>query len=290
MKRKDFYKVEQIGERAYRIGSEEAVFCDLLVGDEKALLIDTTYGIGDLYGTVKNITDKPIVIVCTHGHVDHTCGAAQFLEPIYLAEEDFALCKRHNSKKQREFTIHDMQNKEDYFTHLCRNILPEDFDCKEYLSQREGTLLKLEEGMIFDLGGITVEVIRTPGHTKGGMSFYYREEEWLYSGDAYGFFLWLFDQDSTDRKTYIEGIDKVIALNPKRIYGGHNPVPMSPEELKVFRKTAFEADFAKGEPFHAAILEVEQELPEIRVCVSNGMTMDDFGKPGFAAIVIDEKR
>lgn len=38
------------------------------------------------------------------------------------------------------------------------------------------------------------------------------------------------------------------------------------------------------------ILEVANELPEIRVCTVDGMTMADFGKPGFAAIVINNER
>jgi len=45
MKRKDFYQIDKLSKRAYRITSREGVFCELLVGDRKAMLIDTTYGI-----------------------------------------------------------------------------------------------------------------------------------------------------------------------------------------------------------------------------------------------------
>ena len=42
------------------------------------MLIDTGYGYGNLKQVVKSITDKPLYIVNTHGHVDHTSGNAQF--------------------------------------------------------------------------------------------------------------------------------------------------------------------------------------------------------------------
>lgn len=286
MKRKDYYNATKIKENVYRITSVEGVFCELLVGEDKAMLIDTTNGLGDLASTVRAITDKPLIIVNTHGHVDHTSGNCQFVEPAYISPEDMELCRKHNSRKQREFTIKDYSYKQNYMTGEYFCGLPDDFDKEKYLGENEGELLPLDEGKVFDLGGITIETIKTPGHTKGGMSFYYKEENWLYSGDAFGFFLWLFDNDSTDRKTYLKGLEKVIALKPDRIYGGHNPMPMNVSDLELYRRTAIEAKFENGQPFEAPILEVEGKLPEIRVCPIDGMTMADFGKPGFAAIVI----
>ena len=291
MKRSEFYSVSALKDNVYRIESRAQVFCELLIGEKKALLIDSGYGIGDLAAAVKGLTgDKELILVSTHGHVDHTSGSCQFHAPLYLAEEDFELCRQHNGRKQREFTIRNCAENMDYMTHEITNILPEDFDSEAYLSAQLGQLLPLEEGMVFDLGGITVEAIKTPGHTKGGMSFYYREENWLYAGDAFGFFLWLFDEYSTDRAAYIAGLDKAIHLAPDKIWGGHNPAPMSVENLKLYRRAAVEADFDKGEPFSAPILEVGGKLPEIRACAVDGMTMADFGKPGFACVVIDRSR
>ena len=61
-----YYNIEKMS-GYYRIGSPEAVFCYLIVGEEKAMLIDTGYAYGDLRGAVDSITDKPLVIVNTHG-------------------------------------------------------------------------------------------------------------------------------------------------------------------------------------------------------------------------------
>ena len=51
-------------------------FMHLLVGQEKALLIDTGYGEGNFREIVESITDKPVMVVDTHGHFDHTGGNA----------------------------------------------------------------------------------------------------------------------------------------------------------------------------------------------------------------------
>ena len=65
--------------------------CDsvfLLVGTERALLLDTGIGLGDLRGLVEEITDKPYDVVITHGHMDHVGGAAWF-DKVYLNEKDW---------------------------------------------------------------------------------------------------------------------------------------------------------------------------------------------------------
>ena len=53
------------------------LYCYLLIGSEKAMLIDTAYGDGDLRAFVETITDKPVMVCNTHGHFDHTGGNAR---------------------------------------------------------------------------------------------------------------------------------------------------------------------------------------------------------------------
>ena len=45
----------------------------LAVGDKKAALIDTGCGIGNVLDEVREITDLPVEVLLTHGHLDH-CG------------------------------------------------------------------------------------------------------------------------------------------------------------------------------------------------------------------------
>ena len=81
------YPVKKIAENTYMISDFGFANCYLLVGEQKALLIDCGVGIGDLKGAAEKIADKPLVVVGTHGHVDHVGGDGQFDE-IYLHKND----------------------------------------------------------------------------------------------------------------------------------------------------------------------------------------------------------
>jgi glyoxylase-like metal-dependent hydrolase (beta-lactamase superfamily II) len=50
----------------------------IVVGEEKVCVIDTMNGYNDLHKVVRDITDKPIVVVNTHGHPDHIFGNVYF--------------------------------------------------------------------------------------------------------------------------------------------------------------------------------------------------------------------
>ena len=72
------YPMVQINKGTWEIDEFDAASIFLLEGEEKAMLIDTGMGIGDLRGAVEMITDKPLVVVHSHGHIDHTGNSRQF--------------------------------------------------------------------------------------------------------------------------------------------------------------------------------------------------------------------
>ena len=65
----------------------------LVVGNERACVIDTMNGHNDLYEAVRKITDKPVTVVNTHGHPDHIFGNMYFQE-AYLNPEDGPLARQ----------------------------------------------------------------------------------------------------------------------------------------------------------------------------------------------------
>jgi len=56
----------------------EETLISLLIGRDKAALIDTGCGIGNLRKAVKAVTDKPVVVINTHTHTDHIGSNHQF--------------------------------------------------------------------------------------------------------------------------------------------------------------------------------------------------------------------
>ena len=73
----------------------------LVEGRDQAALIDTGSGLGFLKAYVEKLTDKPILVLLTHGHVDHAMGAGEF-ETVYMNRADdyiydqfLPICPRH---------------------------------------------------------------------------------------------------------------------------------------------------------------------------------------------------
>ena len=94
------FKVENVTDRIYRI-SMPYVCCYLIVGETKAVLIDTGWGYGDLKSVVESITDLPITLVVSHAHPDHIGGDVQFGE-AYLNERDFHMLESQSDVAFRQ--------------------------------------------------------------------------------------------------------------------------------------------------------------------------------------------
>lgn len=276
------YQLTQLTADAWRVYSPLGVFMDLLVGSEKALLFDTGYGFGDLKGTIRKITDLPLYVVNSHGHVDHSCGNFQFEGPVYIHPDDMALCREHNSRLRRVLAV-------DYARHCPdgtgseQDYLTENFDVENYLSQKEGSLVPVTEGFVFDLGGIHLRVIELPGHTKGSIGLLYEECGILYAGDAMNRHLWLFLPEALKLSDYRATLGKAIALQPDQLVLSHQAGFTDPDMLKIYLEMTERIDYENGVPYFAPLV----PGATARCCCREGYTMDDMEKDGFASIVIN---
>ena len=145
----------------------------LLVGPEKALVVDTGYGVGDLKGLIRQIVgDMPLIVFDTHGHEDHAQGNAQF---------DCVYCHK--------FEVPAIQSAQS--PHMWDKLLREDgsciytaFDPDDRIAYRDYTLIGVDNGHIFHLGGDhDVEVIFMPGHTSGHCVLLDKKDRILFGGD-----------------------------------------------------------------------------------------------------------
>lgn len=282
-----FYDVVPAGEGHYRIGSAENVFCELIVGTEKALLFDTGYGYGNLPEAVREITSLPLIVVNSHGHLDHSCGDYWFEGPIYIHEKDMELYRLHNSEGGRREAVDNGKETMDYITNTPVNILPEGFDEEAYIHQPYKELVPVGEGHVFDLGGISLEVVELPGHTRGSIGLWWASKKAMLVGDAMNQFLWLFSPEADNLATYIGTLHKAKAMDIKTMYAAHNPMPVPGEMLDVYLECATNLDFEKGYPFQSPF----KSLPGdgVRICTREGYGPMDMMKPGFAAVVISRE-
>ncbi|MBQ6372044.1 MAG: MBL fold metallo-hydrolase [Oscillospiraceae bacterium] len=174
---KSYFRSRKVTDRLIRIYGATGECMYLAIGDERALLVDTGTGIGDLKGYVSDITDKPLTVAMTHGHVDHVQGVSQFDE-YYLSSKDLFLLEINS----------DMDLRIGYARRMAvpaRNpdlagIQSDGFQPKAEAEKS----IDLPDGTVFDLGGVTAEFHALPGHTPGSMAVLFPEEKVLLTGDA----------------------------------------------------------------------------------------------------------
>lgn len=127
--------------------SFEAIY--IVEGEESALVIDAGVDIKDYDKVVSQITSKPVTLVATHVHPDHTGKSIEYFDEIYINAAD-------------------MVN--------VASMMPD----------YKGEIKYLYDGQVFDLGGREIEVIFTPGHTPGSTTFFDKAAGYGFSGDAFG--------------------------------------------------------------------------------------------------------
>lgn len=147
----------------------------LVVGKDKAALIDTGYGLsGELRNVVESITDKPVEVLLTHSDPDHAGGAAQF-DKIYMSEKERKLLDAGSiSPKVRLANAAAVCHDEDRMKYFEEHMVKADTFSFEPIA----------DGQIFDLGGIQLEAIAFPGHTEGSTCFWNEKDNYCLVGDA----------------------------------------------------------------------------------------------------------
>jgi glyoxylase-like metal-dependent hydrolase (beta-lactamase superfamily II) len=91
----------------------------------------------------------------------------------------------------------------------------------------------VKDGFKVNLGGRTLEIISTPGHTPDAISLIDRENGLLFTGDTYyPAPIWLF-RPETDLDTYVASAKRLAALAPqvKLVLGAHNIPVAQPDVL-----------------------------------------------------------
>ena len=269
-RKEQIYTVTELEPGIWRIGNS-MVYMDLMVGTHHALLFDTGYGFGSLRDVVRGITDKPLYVVNSHGHVDHACGNEQFGR-AYIHPLDMELAMEHNGREMR-------------MAELDTAEVPMDFDLEAYLALGTAELKPAGEGDTFDLGGMTLQVIHLPGHTAGSIGLWCPERKLLWVGDAMNCFVWLFLPEAQSLNTYIASLHKAAALPFTHMIQSHEPRPVPRRKLWDYLDLAEHLDFEQG-ALVPAPLGYEGET---RICTRCGIHYDDREHPGFAAIMISRK-
>jgi len=232
----EVYKVASGTFAIYEPHQSEEVISYLIAGQKQAVLFDTGMGIGDIKKIVSRLTSLPVVVLNSHTHDDHVGGNWQF---PFVFGMDTAFT-RENAKGSTADAQAEIAPGE-----ICGD-LPKRFDPKAYKTKPWHISAFIHDGFRIKLGGRTVEVIATPGHTPDAIALLDRENGLLFTGDTfYPAPIWLY-RPETDLAAYEKSIARLAALAPevKTVLGAHN-IPVAPPDVLPALVQAF-ADLQAG--------------------------------------------
>lgn len=158
----------------------------LLEGEEKAMLIDSGVACLNAKELAETLTDKPILLLNTHGDRDHTSGTGSFSE------------------------IH---------MHIA------DYQQSGISSAYPNTALaEIQDGDVIDLGNRPLKMVHIPGHTGGSIAILDVNNRALYAGDSVQKgHIYMFGRNRVP-ESYESSLDKLISLQEEydRIYASHD--------------------------------------------------------------------
>lgn len=216
------YITERLSEHIFRISEAGLVNFFLVVGEKRALLIDCGAGASEVMPEIRKITSLPVSLVGTHAHVDHIGGAGEF-KRLYIHFADLPLVAYSTSYKQR-VDFYKKHNALEKIKSLTGTGLPK--------YKFTPFTLPIRSGKVFRLGEVTVEAIRTPGHTIGSCVFKVLQDNIIIVGDNFIPYLLLHYDFASSLKKWIEGCETLFKISDGfLLYGGHGRNAVSKDVL-----------------------------------------------------------
>jgi hydroxyacylglutathione hydrolase len=182
-----------------------------LEGKDCRVVIDPSCGLQKLIDLKQK--DGVDQVWLSHWHEDHI-GFLNLFENCILriSEKDFP------PLTDMEIFLDWYGIKDDNIREIWKNVLLNNFN---YHPQQEALFLQDEEKI--DLGSLAVQVIATPGHTPGHLSFFFPDEAILFLGDydLTSFGPWYGDVYSSIEET-IKSIHRLKSVPARRWIASHN--------------------------------------------------------------------
>lgn len=238
----DWFDVQPVAPGVFAIAEPhhaEHVVSFLIDGDERAILLDTGMGIGDLAAVARGLTMRPISVVNSHSHWDHIGANWRFDDiAIHRAEAHWLPLGVPHEELAPWFGPESLTLPP-----------PPSFDRATFAIPPSHATRLLDGGERIDLGNRRLDILHAPGHSPGGIVLLDEANGLLFTTDvAYPGPLYAFSEEA-DGPAYLQSMQTLAGLAPavSRVFGSHYGPEMPPEMLIAMRE-ALEAIGAGREP------------------------------------------
>lgn len=259
------FSYERVSEHVYIVTENYSMVHRLtigvVVGAEKILVIDSGLGLGEsLRAYIEGFIGmgKVMECACTHGHAEHIGSAGEF-DKVYLNREELLELGGKDWEKRR-FELLDGLSLYNWEMGAFG---------RRYICSTDMKIAEVKDGDWFQLGDVTVEAIAIPGHTKGHMAYYCKEENIVFSGDGANVDIRLKHLDCQAMLEYRKTLMRFMSrLEPDvKIFAAHTNRPHGRKMLEHLAKVCEEITSGKtwGDPPGETILRNHIGRSEIRM-------------------------
>lgn len=232
----DWFEVHVVATGVFAITETrqyEGVTSFLVTGSGRAVLFDSGLGVAEVRPVTERLTVLPVTVLNSHTHFDHVGGNREF-EDVRNLDTPFSQASARGEVGESLRAYASGTLAED---RVC-GPLPGGVASREYALPTWTASSHLEDGELLDLGGRTLEVLRTPGHTPDSLSLLDRANGLLFTGDTYysgEIYLWAPETDLAD---YTASIDRLARLEPglTSVFPAHGPPVVEPRRLLELRQ------------------------------------------------------
>ena len=214
-----YYAVERLDDRTYAIGEPryyQGNYSYLIMGERRAILFDSGPGIRDIKPVVEALTDLPVTVAASHLHFDHVGNMDRFERVAMLDTPDL-----------RDGVDEDGVFRFGRYEHLgfVDGIEPPKVRVTDWWAP----------GQEIDLGGRTVEVLRTPGHTPYDTMLHDEDGGQLFTGDLIYPTTLLAELPGSSRGAYLDSTNDLLDRIPPdtKLFAGHAAFTKTPHTPRL---------------------------------------------------------
>jgi glyoxylase-like metal-dependent hydrolase (beta-lactamase superfamily II) len=196
--RKSWFDVRPLADGVVLIAEPGHVNNFLVIGEDRAVLLDTGLGVADIRSVAEQLAGKPLSVVNSHYHFDHSGGNRQFDDiAIHRAGAELlaqpapeGLAEGYMAYTQRLIEAWaGYKQLDDTYFHLVTGDtlvrpLPAGFDPASYAVVPSTATTLLDDGDEIDLGGRVLKVMHTPGHSPDSICLFDERDGLLFGGDT----------------------------------------------------------------------------------------------------------